>query len=256
VNETPNTADFEARDPNALTTAQTVVSWLGLPIMVGAEGDHPPIATALVCGLVFVLFVFGLIDPEGVGPTALGFVAGESSALQALVANLVHFDWVHLLGNLYFLFAFGEGLEHKVPRWVLLGAFFGLGAVSIWLDGLHAEPGVLIAGSSGGVAVVMGACLVVQPRARVLTSLAVLLSPMVMLVWLGVRFIDRKPLTPPALWLPIWVYGAFEVAFQLLMFTLDVPGVAWVAHLSGLLMGVTLGVVARKLWPQNERIRD
>ena len=84
-------------------------------------------------------------------------------------------------------------------------------------------PQVAVIGASGGVAAVVGACVVLQPRAQVAAGL----GPLVLRVG-------------------IVAFAIFWAAFQLLMALLHIPGTAWVAHLAGLALGVAGAYVLRR----------
>jgi membrane associated rhomboid family serine protease len=138
---------------------------------------------------------------------------------------VAHAGWLHLLGNVYFLVAFGDGVEQYLPRWLLVSAFFVLGAATLVAEAAWASPDALIVGASGGVAVMIGACAVLQPRATVVTRIVVIVVP-VRIVW----------------------YVAMEVALQGFFAWRGVAGVAWVAHLAGFGLGAVLGLGARRVW--------
>lgn len=194
------------------------LAWLGLPVVRRTRGSRTPFATwglALALTLAFVL-----LGPDA--PSEWGYHPAAPSLAQALAANFVHFGLWHLVGNLYFLAAFGDGVEQRLWRPGLLALFLIAGAASLGLDGLAQPEAEVIAGASGGIAALMGACIVLQPQAVVLTSLG--------------GFVAK---------VPIWLYGAAELGFQGLMAMLGLPGVAWVAHVAGLVLGAAAGLLLR-----------
>lgn len=218
----------EASSPAELPALHPVhagLAWLGFPVVTRTEGERLPLATWSLALALLTVFGLGLLhgDPL-VGVEGLGFHSASPSALSAVTACFAHFGWLHLLGNGYFLLAFGDGVEQKLSRPVLVGAFVVLGAAAIAIEGALATEDTLIAGASGSVAVLVGACVVLQPRAKVVTRLLVMVVPV-----------------------PLWVYGALEVGAQGLFLAAGVTGVAWVAHLSGLFMGAALGLAAKRL---------
>ncbi|PTL76063.1 rhomboid family intramembrane serine protease [Vitiosangium sp. GDMCC 1.1324] len=201
----------------SLSPVHTTLAMLGLPVVTRTEGGRTPVLTWALAVVLVAIFLYGRGDPSFL--SEMGFHSDEPSVLAALTANLVHFGWLHLLGNVYFLIAFGDGVEQKMSRPMMLGAFVLGGAVATAVDGLLSTHPTLTAGSSAGVAVVMGACFVLQPRARVVIRMVIQV--------------------------PIWAFAVMESGFQLLMMLLDVEGVAWAAHLAGLVIGIWLGVVLR-----------
>jgi len=94
-----------------------------------------------------------------------GYLLPDAQLWRAITACLVHFNLLHLVGNVFFLLAFGDAVEQRVPRLLWVGCFLGLGAFSIVCEGFFHADGV-IAGASGGVSALMGAAavLVLRPR--------------------------------------------------------------------------------------------
>lgn len=236
---------------------QAVLAWFGFPVVIETEGDHPPIVTVTLCLVLLATFgVWAATDAPGLSPDDLAYEVGVSGVLGAITANLMHADWLHLLGNLYFLFTFGGAIEQKTPRWVMLAAFLGLGPLTLLIDGALAPQGLLLVGASGAIAVLMGMAFVLQRGARVFTPLSMVLSPLASVYFFSLRFRADQPLVPPGLRVPLWAWGAFELLSQVVMLALGVPGVAWAAHASGLVLGIGLGLLSKRVWPHNPRLRD
>ena len=148
----------------------------------------------------------------------------------------MHGGWLHLLGNMWFLWLFGDNVEDRLGRgrFALLYAAAGLVALA---SQVLAEPGspIPMVGASGAVAGVLGAYLVLFPRAsvQVLLPLGFVLLPM---LWQARVFLG--------LWLGTQVVNALVTA--------NGPGVAWWAHIGGFLVGMAL---ARPLAPPERRVR-
>ena len=134
----------------------------------------------------------------------------------------LHAGWVHLLGNMLFLWVFGEALEDELGHWRFLGFYFFCGFFSLLIHSVVAgRLSVPIIGASGAIAGFLGAYLIRYPQAPVQT-----------LVFLLVRF---KIIEVPAfVWLGLWLVLQFYGLRQ-------GGAVAWFAHLGGFLTGL-LGV--------------
>ena len=204
-----------AGGPRALDPVHKALAWVGLPVVENVDGDKRPWATY---GLAAALLGVFLLAPL----PSLVFVAGRGGPWHAFTAIFAHFGWLHLLGNVYFLVAFGDGVEQRLPRALFVGLFVVAGIVSTFAQGAVAAPGTAIGGASGAVEAVMGACIVLQPRARVVLGFGVTLGR-----------------------LPIVAFGVLELCFQLVMRAAGVPGVGWTAHLVGLALGVAAGLAWR-----------
>jgi membrane associated rhomboid family serine protease len=149
---------------------------------------------------------------------------GIVSFLKASVfSTFLHAGWLHVIGNMLFLWIFGNNVEDYLGRvkYVLFYLLGGLAAtfahVLTHLDS-HA-PGV---GASGAVAAVMGAYLLLYPKARVnvLVPIFFFLTVVQMSAWavLGVWFLYQ------------FVYAYQEATIA--------TGVAWMAHVGGFVFGL------------------
>jgi membrane associated rhomboid family serine protease len=148
--------------------------------------------------------------------------------LAVLFSMSLHGSWLHLLGNMLFLWIFGNNVEDYLGKIGFAVFYLFAGVVAM---GAHflADPGSTapVVGASGAIAGVMGMYVVLWPRARVLSAVPFLLffivaipAAAVLLLWFGLQF-----LTDPN------------------------SGVAWVAHVGGFLAGVSVGVLLRKVKP-------
>ncbi|MGD9737833.1 MAG: rhomboid family intramembrane serine protease [Bauldia sp.] len=146
--------------------------------------------------------------------------------LTLLTYTFVHADFLHLLGNMLFLWVFGDNVEDAVGhlRFILFYVLCGIGAGL-----LHAvvqpESGAVLIGASGAVAGVIAAYLILHPK-----------------VWVWFLFLSKIPLRLPAFLL----LGAW-IALQLFYaFTEGDVVVAWWAHVGGAAMGAILIFVLRR----------
>ena len=169
-------------------------------------------------------------------------VIGQDWPLTSLTSMFMHGSWAHLLGNLLFLWVFGNNVEDALGRvrYVLFYLAGGLTATAVQTFvtlsyGSELEATIPNVGASGAISAVLGAYLVLLPRARVLTLIFVILREVPALVFLVVWF-----------------------GFQLLegSSSLSHPqeggGVAFFAHIGGFVFGalfVKLVQVRRPLAP-------
>ncbi|MFD6419658.1 rhomboid family intramembrane serine protease [Streptomyces sp. NPDC060194] len=155
----------------------------------------------------------------GVVPAEL--VSGDPRALLTPVTALfVHGSWLHLLGNMLFLYVFGAMVEERMGR--LPYTLFYLVVGSLALVGyalVHADSVQTLVGASGAISGVLGAFLFLFPGARV-TSL------FPFLLFLPLRF-------------PAWMVLVFWFTLQWVAAWQDAngPGVAYLAHLVGFSLG-------------------
>jgi rhomboid family protein len=144
--------------------------------------------------------------------------------LAVLVSMFLHGGWLHLGGNMLFLWVFGNNVEDKLGWFFYLLVYLVGGAVAMVAQVVsNPDSTVPVIGASGAIATVMGAYLVWFPRARVLT---------VFLVFFFIPF-------EIAAWvvLTVWFVQQF--------FTGPASNVAWMAHVGGFLFGVVVAALVR-----------
>jgi membrane associated rhomboid family serine protease/Zn-finger nucleic acid-binding protein len=208
-----------------LPLVQRVLALLGLPVVTRIERERLPLVTWVLALVLIAVFV-GELRGAGLDEAAarLGYGPDHRGLWAAVRATFAHAGWAHLIGNVYFLLAFGDGVEQRAPRWLLAPAFVVLGVAALLVDGLL-HPHAVLLGASGGVAALMGACVVLQPRARVAIQLG--------------------PLLGPVLRLPMSVFFILALALQALLAALHVSGIAWTAHALGLVLGAASAALLR-----------
>jgi membrane associated rhomboid family serine protease len=149
--------------------------------------------------------------------------------LMLVTALFLHGSLWHLIGNGLFLLIFGVPAERALGSWRLLLLFVVGGALANLAAALLiVEPDRILIGASGGISALIGAYLILFPRARL---------GVVVPLGLWLEFVRA----PAALLIGLWA------ALQLI-FTFVGPSmgaVAWWAHLAGFLSGVVMAILFR-----------
>jgi membrane associated rhomboid family serine protease len=206
--------------------AACVLAWL----LVQGAGAELSIARSvcelgLIPGELTMSLLPGTQFPMGDGLVCLTDAGRQTS--NVLTSMFLHGSWMHLLGNMWFLWLFGNNIEDSMtrPRFV---AFYLLCGLAAALAQVAANPdsAVPMVGASGAISGVMGAYLVLFPRVRVYT-----------MVPLGF-FLQSFPL-------PAWVMLIYWSFLQLAGGVTSVVseqsgGVAFWAHIGGFVAGVVL----------------
>lgn len=179
-----------------------------------------------------LVFVFGLTPAHlQLFFTGQGGTLGQAF-LPMLTSMFLHGGWMHLLGNMLFLWVFGGSVEEALGHFVY--PFFyvicGLGAAAVHTI-FNWGSQVPTVGASGAISGVMGAFVVLFPRARVTTLIPVLL------LFFTVQI-------PAVLMLGYWFFLQFFSGVASLGVS-DQGGVAWWAHVGGFLLGAFLAAGAR-----------
>ncbi len=163
----------------------------------------------------------------------LTIVCNVNNGVAAVFYSMfIHGGWLHLLGNMVFLWVFGDNVEDAMGhvRYAIFYLAIGLVATAaqVWANQNDLTPAI---GASGAIAGVLGAYLVLYPRATVTAIL-----PIVFLFWI--------PFHVPAVFLiGLWFILQLLNGFAALTSTDIVNaggGVAWFAHIGGFLAGVAL----------------
>lgn len=164
-----------------------------------------------------------------------GFVPAHPTAISYLTANFLHGGWLHLIGNMWFLWLAGFILEDKWGRPIYAIFYLLAGAVALQIHGWFYPHSVApTLGASGAVAALMGAFLVRFPKLKI------------EMYWRF--FVVRGRFKAPSYWLlPLW--GLMEVFYGTVFGRLS--GVAHWAHVGGFCFGMLAAVVIRKTgWEQ------
>jgi membrane associated rhomboid family serine protease len=171
-------------------------------------------------------------------PPDPGLPAGELSApFGALTSMFMHGGWDHIVGNMLFLWVFGNNVEDALGRvrflaWYLVGGIAATATQTfVTLSyGTADEASIPHVGASGAVSAVLGAYLVLLPGARVLTLLGWLLVEVPALLYLGVWFLFQ-----------LWAGSSSILTPELS------GGVAFFAHIGGFVFGaLTVWLVAQQ----------
>lgn len=159
--------------------------------------------------------------PGSGGCASSGHAVGKIPALSVLTAMFVHGGWMHLLGNMLFLFVFGAMVEERMGRSAFLLFYLAVGYLATYGYALveAGRPGATqtLVGASGAIAGVLGAYLRLFPRARV-TSL------IPMFLFLPLRF-------------PAWLVLGLWFVLQWLSTGAASTQVAYPAHVIGFTAG-------------------
>lgn len=209
---------------------------------------HPPFVTigiSLVC--IFALLIYtgltpvmqqAMIEMGGMQPATLSALLGQNaaswwdvSALSLVTSLFIHASWLHLLGNLAYLWVFGIKVEQRLGSVGISLIFLLGGAMANVIVALRLpQLGTPIIGASGAVSAVVGAYLGLFPGRRI------------------------------GLFLPLGLYLQFARVPALLVigswFTLQLlytvfgpinGAVAWWTHLAGFALGLSFALIARAL---------
>lgn len=153
-----------------------------------------------------------------------------------LTSMFLHGGLFHILGNMWYLWLFGDNVEDVMGR-VRFMIFYLLSGVGAAAAQVLVDPGsrIPMVGASGAISGVLGGYLLLYPHARILT-----------LVPLG--FFTQIVEIPAVIVLGFWI--VVQVLSGFLTFSLQTGGVAWFAHIGGFVVGMALVHLFRKRQPR------
>jgi membrane associated rhomboid family serine protease len=214
-----------------------------LPIRDDQVRYSTPWVTWFLIGLNLVIFLMeSTLDPRnlnllihqfGVVPYHLAAFLGGSSryplpvvVLPFFTSMFLHASWMHVIGNMWFLYIFGDNVEDWLGHFKYLVFYLLTGLIAMMAQvAINLHSTVPSVGASGAIAGVLGAYFVLYPRARVLT-------------WFFVF----------VLWVPAWIILGYWFVLNFLSGTVtalavqgrNMGGVAFWAHVGGFVSGALL----------------
>lgn len=159
------------------------------------------------------------------------------SLITLVTSMFMHAGWLHLLGNMLFLFIFGDNVEDALGHGTYL-LFYLIGGIVAAMAQIFASVlflgalAVGIVGASGAISAVLGAYIVMYPKALILTWIVYVIIPLPAVIFLGLWFAVQ------------WLYGFVD----------PLGGVAYFAHIGGFVMGMLVGAtLGRKRKKEREK---
>jgi len=204
--------------------------------MIPLRDSQPSQSAPLVTVSLIVINVFVFLYQLSLEPFSLNHLVGawgvvpDRLRVSSLFTSMfLHGGWMHLIGNMWFLWIYGDNVEDILGRAKYILFYLGCGMTAalthIAFNPVSRIPTI---GASGAIAGVMGAYMVKFPRARIVTlvPLVVFLTTVelpayvILLYWFVIQFLS----------------GVGTVAYS----QVSQGGVAWFAHIGGFVAGIVL----------------
>jgi membrane associated rhomboid family serine protease len=194
-----------------------------------------PVMTSIIIAINVVIFLYEIsLDPysQNYFMASYGIIPAHFRISTLFTTMFLHAGWMHLIGNMWFLWIYGDNIEDILGHqkyllfYILCGVAAGL--VHVLFNGDSRVPTI---GASGAIAGVMGAYMVKFPRAQILTLVPIVIFfttleiPAVFILgyWFLLQFFSG--------------FGSFGHS------NLSQGGVAWFAHIGGFIAGALLILV-------------
>ena len=201
------------------------------------RGGRTPLFTYAFLFLNVVVFLYQVQLSQ---PALLDFVSDYATRPATVAAGedyhtlftsmFLHGSWMHLIGNMLFLWVFADNIEAVVGNFRFV-VFYFLGGLAAWFGHFYFNMNSTIpaVGASGAIAAVLGAYLVMYPKSRIRTLFFFFIFEVpalfFLLFWFGQQAISG--------------YGSLQVVTE------QTAGVAWWAHIGGFVFGVVAGFYFR-----------
>jgi len=169
------------------------------------------------------VFTYGLVPAKFTVPHIAAHFTPGQILFSFFSFMFLHGSFLHILGNMWSLYIFGDNVEDRLGSVYYLGFYLLAGIVSglfhFFLNMTSTTPTI---GASGAIAGVMGAYFILYPHSRILTLIPILIFPL---------FIE----IPAFFFLGLWF---FMQLFNATMGGGAMSGIAWWAHIGGFIFGI------------------
>jgi membrane associated rhomboid family serine protease len=197
-----------------------------------------PYITVTLIGMNVLAWFYELVLPREVLPLFLqvyGVVPADFTAPSLITSMFLHGSWMHIIGNMLYLWIFGDNIEDQFGHgrflvfYLLSGVAAALGQVA-----MNPESTLPTIGASGAVAGVMGAYIVLYPQSRVLTLIP---------LWFYFEMIEVPAIFLLGFWFLMQLFSAGAIAVTA---SSEGGGIAFMAHVVGFVAGVAGVFVFRR----------
>jgi membrane associated rhomboid family serine protease len=200
-----------------------------IPLRDVVPSRTTPYITITIIALNTLAWLFELSLPHDVLNefiTLYGVVPAAFAPATLVTSMFLHGSWSHVLGNMWYLWIFGDNVEDRVGHgrfivfYLLCGIVAALGQVAV---APHSTLPTI--GASGAIAGVMGAYFVLYPRSRVLT----------LIPWIFLQIVELPAIVLLGFWFVMQLFSAGTIAMTT---SSNGGGVAFAAHVVGFLVGM------------------
>jgi membrane associated rhomboid family serine protease len=213
-----------------------------IPLRDVIPSRSTPYITITIIVLNALAWLYELALPRDILPIFLqiyGVVPADFRAPTLISSMFLHGSWMHFIGNMWYLWIFGDNIEDQMGHgrfivfYLLCGAVAAFGHIA--MDPQSTLPTI---GASGAIAGVMGAYFVLFPQSRVLT-----LIPLIIFY----EIIELPAILLLGFWFLMQLFSAGAIAVTA---NTQGGGVAFMAHVAGFVVGVAGVFVFRKRRPE------
>ena len=182
-------------------------------------------------GPAYLIHALGVIPYDLFDSPAAGAQSLLPAPLTLISAMFIHGGWLHLSGNMLYLWIFGDNVEDRLGHNRYLVFYLACGMIAALVHAtVFAQSKVPCVGASGAISGVLAAYLLFFPKARVST---------LFVIFIFIRIVRLPAAVLLGVWIGLQIIGGMEAL------TAAAGGVAWFAHIGGVAAGVLLGLILR-----------
>lgn len=195
-----------------------------IPLFDRNRRKHFPFINILLITLNIIIYIAAYLSRDSMIVFNFGVIPDRIFIVRDLYRLLtymfVHGGLLHIIGNMLFLWVFGDNVEDRMGHWKYLQFFIMAGILSVLVQSgisfIAGDSYIPIIGASGAVSAVMGAYLLMFPKARIVTLILVFITVL-----------------PSWIFLIIW----FLIQFFSALVSGQNTNIAYYAHISGFIFG-------------------
>ncbi len=206
-----------------------------IPIRDNLKTHRTPIVNYALIGINVLVFLWMFLNTGNLEQiySQYALVPADFSIINLFTSMFMHGGWMHMIGNMLYLWIFGDNIEDRMGHIGFLLFYLAGGVAAAMLQvAINPSSTIPMVGASGAIAAVLGAYLVLYPQSRVYT-------------FVPIGFFTRLTLMPAIVVLGLW--------FLLQLFSgvgsLGAPdqgGTAYFAHIGGFVFGLVVGWLVKK----------
>jgi membrane associated rhomboid family serine protease len=212
-----------------------------IPLRDSQRSNSTPVITiGLIVVNVFAFLYQTSLDRFSLNHVIMeyGVVPSRLQLTSLATSMFLHGGWMHLIGNMWFLWIYGDNVEDILGHAKYLIFYLACGvAAALAHVALNGDSRVPTIGASGAIAGVMGAYMVKFPRARIITLI---------FLFVFVTTIEIPAYVILLYWFVIQIFsGVGSIGYS----QISQGGVAWFAHVGGFVTGIVLVMLMRTREP-------
>lgn len=208
-----------------------------LPINRDSDARNTPRAVLALIAINSVVFVATLVSGSPIAVVRhYGFTPAHAQVLTLFTSMFLHAGWLHLIGNMWFLWMFGKDVENAMGSWLftLMYLLCGLGGALLHFA-FNFRSAVPCVGASGAISGIMGCFFILFPKAD--------FDLVIYIGWFRIKTIQTHTTAAVGTWL------VEQAILGLLSQAIRISSIAFWGHVGGFAVGIAAGLAFKRMVP-------